>query len=449
MNRFTPCVQQCHLTVIVMSILANGWYWLVGGDHTGFLASTVCVVAASYLAVMTMKSLHGLYGEMLRERAAAEAADQTKLRFLAQMSHELRTPLNAILGMGNAELSGTRSEEQRERLSILVQSARSLSVMLDDIPDLSAVLAGKLPIRPQVLDLRVEIASTVAMFRPQIEDAGLILRFSVHGSVPQVARLDGQRLRQCLSNVLSNAVKHTQAGLISVYACEHLPGVLAIKVADSGPGVPEDLRDRIFDPFYPSELNVPGTGLGLSIGRTLARRIGGDLVLLPSVLGAQFLLTLKAGAASSEDLPQVEPPLDATLAGVRVLVVDDIATNRLVAATCLRSLGADPVEAAGGSAALQCLASADDPTGIVLLDMLMPKMDGAETLRRIRDLPGVGRTIAVVSLSADATARHVHGGSTLCFDGHIIKPLSKQRLREVLLPLVKRRAAGLPKPSPV
>lgn len=435
--------------VIAMSTLANGWYWLARGDTLGFLASNICLVAASCLAVMSMRSLHRLYDELLREREAAEAADQTKLRFLAQMSHELRTPLNAILGMGNAELSGARSAEQRERLSILVQSARSLSVILDDILDLSAVQAGKLPIRPQVLDLRVELASTVAMFRQQIEDAGLTLHFSVHDQVPHYARLDGQRLRQCLSNILSNAVKHTQAGLISVYAYEHQPGVLAIKVADSGPGVPEEMRDKIFEPFYRGELNVPGTGLGLSIGCTLARRMGGDLALLPSVSGAHFLLTLEAGAASVADMPQAERALCVTLAGMRVLVVDDIATNRLVAATYLRLMGAEPVEAASGAEAVAWLASAVDPAQIVLLDMLMPDMDGAETLRRIRALPGSGQTIAVVSMSADATDRHLQAYKALSFDGHITKPLSEQCLREVLLSLVKRRAAGLSNRLPV
>ncbi|MBI1171900.1 response regulator [bacterium] len=435
------------LVVIAVTILANVWYWLSLGHSVGLAISSLCVLASAHLTVRTMLSLHRLYDEMRRERAAAQAADQTKLRFLAQMSHELRTPLNAILGMGTAELAGARTDEQRDRLSILVQSARSLSVMLDDILDLSAMQAGQLPIRPQPLDLPAEVAAIVAMFRQQIADAGLMLRFSMHESVPHHARLDGQRLRQCLCNILSNAVKHTRQGLISVFVYESRPGMLAIKVTDSGPGVPEELHEKIFEPFYRGQLNIPGTGLGMSIARTLARRMGGDLVLLPSVSGAHFLLTLQIGPASQDEVPVAEPPTRSALAGVRVLVVDDIATNRLVASTYLRLLGASPVEAAGGAAALDELSGADPPQ-IVLLDLLMPDMDGAETLRRIRSLPGIGTRIAVVAMSADVQDRNTAQG-TAGFDGHVTKPLSEAGLLAVLVPLTLRRVAGLPNRLPV
>ncbi len=413
--------------------LGNSWYWLESGHTIGLLISTLCIVAAAYFALVTMVSVHRLHDETLRESIAARAADQAKSRFLAQMSHELRTPLNAILGMGNAELTQAGTVESRERMAILVQSARGLAVMLDDILDLSAVQAGQLPIRPKALDLRAEIAATVAMFRQQVEDAGLTLRITIHDSVPHHARLDGQRLRQCLSNILSNAVKHTQAGLISVYAYEHQPGVLAIKVADSGPGVPEDLREKIFEPFYRGQLNVPGTGLGMSIARTLARRMGGDLTLLPSVSGAQFLLTLGVETVTKEALPEPEPIAGTTLAGVRVLVVDDIATNRLVAGTYLRLLGAQPVEADSGAQALAQI-SGPRPPHIVLLDLLMPEMDGVETLRRIRALQGASAGLPVIAMSADSGAPILNDGSGPRFDGQVDKPLSVEGLARVLLP---------------
>lgn len=425
--------------IALAAMLADIWYWTSLGNLSGLVISAVCIVAAAYFALVTILSVHNMHDEMLRESRAAQAGDLAKSRFLAQMSHELRTPLNAILGMGNAELALAVSPERRERLSILVQAARGLSVMLDDILDLSAVQAGQLPIRPKALDLRDEITSTVAMFRQQAEDAGLILRFSLHDSVPPHVTADGQRLRQCLSNMLSNAVKYTRAGLISVYAYEHQPGVLAIKVADSGPGVPEELREKIFEPFYRGEVNVPGTGLGMSIARTLARRMGGDLVLLPSVSGAHFLLTLAFAPAERAAAP--DGPTGATLAGARVLVVDDIATNRLVAATYLRHLGATPLEAASGAAALEIL-SGPNPPDLVLLDLLMPEMDGQETLRRIRALPDPVRAVPVVALSADTSEARRSTPETARFDAQAQKPLSAEGLSAVLLPLLSQSAAS-------
>ncbi len=441
----TATVRTVHLPLAVVgggsltlcALVGNLWYWHQVGNMTGLVISTLSIVSAAYFASVTILSVHTLHNDMMRESQAAQAADLAKTRFLAQMSHELRTPLNAILGMGNAELALAEAPDRRERLSILVQSAHGLAVMLDDILDLSAVQAGHLPIRPKALDLRAEIASTVAMFRQQIEDAGLILRFSLHDNVPQFAVTDGQRLRQCLSNVLSNAIKYTKTGLISVYAYEHGPGVLAIKVADSGPGVPQDLREKIFEPFYRGEVNMPGTGLGMSIGRTLARRMGGDLALLPSVSGAHFLLTLTYEAATSAPA-LVQGTTLAALAGVRVLVVDDIATNRLVAATYLRLLGAIPVEAESGAAALAHLC-APNPAGLVLLDLLMPEMDGFETLRRIRTLPGPQARVFVVAVSADTTEANRTDASDIRFDAFAQKPLSAESLSAVLLPLLSPR----------
>jgi signal transduction histidine kinase/CheY-like chemotaxis protein len=430
------------VTITLAALAGNLWYWVAVGNPTGLVISTICIAAAAYFALITIQSVHTLHDDMLRESQAAQAADQAKSRFLAQMSHELRTPLNAILGMGNAELSQAETPDRRERLSILVQSARGLSVMLDDILDLSAVQAGQLPIRPSLLDLREEIASTVAMFRQQLSDAGLALQFSLHDSLPRHARLDGQRLRQCLTNILSNAIKFTHEGLISVHAYEQAPGLLAIKVADSGLGVPEEMREKIFEPFYRGRLNVPGTGLGMSIGRTLARRMGGDLILLPSVTGAHFLLILAFEPILTPDLapdlaPALRPAGDAVLAGVRVLVVDDIATNRLVAATYLRLLGAIPVEATGGVAALAIVAGTTPPD-IVLLDLEMPEMDGWETLRRIRALDASRARIPVVAMSADASTALRNATEVAVFDGYATKPLDAESLGAILRPLVAR-----------
>ena len=409
----------------VIAALGNGYFWIMADNWTGLAISSFCLVATIYFVHLTLITVHEMHQDMNRGRQAAEAANEAKSRFLAQMSHELRTPLNAILGMGYAEMTTATAPDSQERLTTLVQSARSLSVLLNDILDLSAVEAGHLPIRPTAINVRAETNATLALFRQQIADAGMTMTVTIADTVPGFARMDGQRFRQCLSNVISNAVKYSQQGVIAVSVTAPTPQGIAVVVADSGPGVPDHLRDRIFEPFHRGESMALGTGLGLSISRTLARRMGGDLVLLPGDDGARFMLSIALEATTAPDLVPSEQPL-ADLTGRRVLVVDDIATNRLVAMTYLRIMGAVPFEAESGQSALIRIAA--DPPDVVLLDMLMPEMDGVTTLQRIRALPGLAGKLPVIAMTADATEERRRHFMAAGLDGYVIKPLSPEVL---------------------
>ena len=415
----------------LICLMANTWYWANATSWTGLGISTLCIIAMAYFVQTTMTTVHQLHQEMFRDRQAAEGANEAKSRFLAQMSHELRTPLNAILGMGVAEMTLTTSAAARERLTTMVQSARSLSVLLNDILDLSAVQAGQLPIRLSNVDLRAEIGATLALFRQQVSDAGLTMTVAIDDQVPAVARIDGQRLRQCLSNVLSNAIKYTGQGAITVAVRLPDPGRIAIEVADTGPGVAAALRERIFEPFQRGETQVTGTGLGLSISRTLARRMGGDLVLLPGDQGARFLLTFALQPADPGQSVAPEPQALADLTGKRVLVVDDIATNRLVAITYLRILGATPLEVGSGEDALALLAR--EVPDVVLLDMLMPGLDGMTSFARIRALPGAAGQVPVIAMTADATEGHRRLYLDAGLNGYVSKPLSPEALSAALV----------------
>lgn len=230
------------------------------------------------------------------------------------------------------------------------------------------------------------------------------LRPDIDDRLPEYARIDGQRFRQCLSNLLSNAIKYAPQGSITLTVTAPSFGMIAVEMCDTGPGVPAALHERILEPFHRGESAERGTGLGLSISRTLARRMGGDLTLLPAASGARFYLTLATLPAAASEMPTAMPTELADLTGRLVLVVDVIPTNRLVAMTYLRIMGAEAVEAGTGEAALAFLTGRQPD--FVVLDMLMPGMNGLETLRR---LPGLAVAVPVILQAAVARTAECGG----------------------------------------
>jgi signal transduction histidine kinase/CheY-like chemotaxis protein len=421
--------------VAAVTLIGNAVYWADAGDVQGLVLSSFAALGAVGYTFTAMASNHELHTELMRRGKAAEAANDAKSRFLAQMSHELRTPLNAILGMGQAELALAQTPETAERLGILVASAQSLGVILDDILDMSAIREGLLPIRRGPTDLRAEIDSTVAMYRALFQQAGLTLDLHLGDDLPARALLDAQRLRQCLSNLLSNALKHTRKGGATVCVRQDPMGMLSLIVTDTGAGISPAVQDAIFEPFQRGPGPVPGTGLGLSISRALARRMGGDLDLLPNATGARFRLTValdrveEGVSIPAPALPPREAKLD--LGGRLILVVDDISTNRFVAATHLRLMGAAVAEAASGTEAVAEM-QARRPD-LVLLDMNMPDLNGIETLRLLRALPE-GAKLPVVAMTADATEAHRRHYLDQGLDGYVAKPLSTASLAAALAP---------------
>lgn len=406
-----------------------------GGVQNGvdqvMVLSLISVCTAAVFVMSAMLSNHALHVGLVKGRAAARAADQAKGRFLAQMSHELRTPLNAIVGMGEAELAGAASDEARNRLGVLVTSARGLATILDDILDMSAIGQNRLTIRPICADPAAEIRAITALFQQVYRSANLTLGVDIAPNIPATAMFDAQRLRQCLTNLLSNALKFTSQGGAFVQADLDMNQQLRVVVSDTGFGVPAAIHDLIFQPFERGLTAQSGSGLGLSISRALARNMGGDLVLVPSVVGAVFCLTIKMVPLCVADIPA---PATARpdLSRHRILVVDDIATNRLVATTYLRQWGGQVSDAIGGAAAVAQI-SAQTPD-LVLLDMNMPGLDGVQTLALIRALPGVAAAVPVVAMTADASDAHRAQYLAAGFDGYIAKPLTPESLMAGIIP---------------
>ena len=416
------------LAGVAMTVLAvNTIYWLGRGDMAGFgLSTAACFGVLSY-ALTTMLTNHRLHRSMAASEAAARAADQAKTRFLAQMSHELRTPLNAIIGMGQSELAQARDEGSAsggrvQRMHTMTEAARTLALILDDVTDMDAILRGRLGLYPRVLRLADELAAIGAVHRARAQRLGIPLTTAAEGDLPDFVRIDPVRLRQCLGNLLANALRHAPQGPVHAVCRCHLDtsgtgGTLVVDVQDNGPGVPEDQREAIFEAFHKGREAAPGSGLGLAIARALARSMGGDLFLLPRDRGAHFRLTLRFAMAEP---PQAtaDPP---DLTGRLILVVDDVATNRLVAASYLRPLGARVIEAASGNEALDILAS--ESLDLVLLDMNMPGLDGFDTLERAREMGGRAATVPVVAMTADVMPDQVATIRRAGLDGYLPKPL--------------------------
>lgn len=435
-----PYAQAGLVTTIIITLIAVVAEWQQGGVLASLLIQLCAVSGAAVFVQMTMQSNHRLHNQMAVDRSAAQAADRAKSRFLAQISHELRTPLNAILGLGSAELAAETRPDRRERLDLIVVSARNLSVLLDDILDLSAIEEGRTPLRPRLTNPAAEITSAVALYRPFFSGAGLELIVRIDPSLPRSAALDAQRLRQCLTNLLSNALKYTRQGGVTVTAGMAGPGMLAVEVADTGPGIAPDEAEHIFEPFRQGHSATSGSGLGLSISRALARAMGGDLQLVPRARGASFRLTLTISVVPDLPVPQLPKPLpSARFTGARVLIVDDIATNRLVARVQLSVFGLLCDEAADGETALAKIAA--DPPDIVLLDLAMPGMDGNETLRRLRAMPPPVSRLRVVAMTADASLADLPQRSPLGFDGYLVKPLTPETVGQLLTDQLGNRLA--------
>jgi len=410
-------------TLLIVCLGANVLHWLPKGDFVGFMISTAAIIGGLGYAYVAMLSNHELHRATAEGQAAARAADAAKSRFLAEMSHELRTPLNAVIGLGQIEAGVATDPASLDRLNTLVTSARSLAVVLDDVLDLSAITDGRVVLRPRPVDVRAELQSVFATFSHQTRALNLAFDVSIDPTLPDRLVLDAQRLRQCLINLVSNAIKHVNDGGIRLSARQ--VGIhLQIDVSDTGPGIPPALHDAVFEPFRKVSPAAPGTGLGLAISRSLARQMQGDLVLLPATEGATFRLTVLALPAPPEADGGAMPPPD--LRGRTILVVDDIATNRLVAAVALQRLSARVIEAGGGRQALEILAR--DRVDLVLLDMNMPDLDGFATFCAIRAMQGAAARVPVVAMTADAMLAQKamileHG-----LDGYLPKPLLPEDL---------------------
>ena len=396
---------------------------------------------AQYLAVAELaEDAETLAQDLKSALTEARSASAAKSAFLANMSHELRTPLNGVLGMAQALAGPHLGYSDQEKVGTIIESGQQLLGVLNDVLDLSKIEAGRVDITPEPTDPRALVSATCDLFRASAAAKGLRLDCDLE-TLPVSVRLDPVRVRQCLSNLIANAVKFTSTGSVNVAARAVPAGMegwrLEIAVTDTGPGISPEVQARLFQRFSQADGSSArrhgGAGLGLVIARELARRMGGDVIIdsTPGT-GSRFVFSFLAAAGSGALPAEGAPPDHAALHGASVLLVDDNAVNRLVARAFLETTGASVTEAECGEAALELFTA--DRFDLVLLDAHMPVLSGEETLRRLRRLPG--GDAPVIALTADAMQGDEARYRAMGMDGYVAKPVSKDGLLAVCARLV-------------
>jgi PAS domain S-box-containing protein len=377
--------------------------------------------------------------ELVAARDAALGAAEAKAQFLANMSHEIRTPMNGVLGVMHLLKRETLSDDGRQLLTEALGCGAMLSELLNDIIDFSKIEAGKLELNLEPIDPAALLRSVADLLRPQARQKGLTLTVAVDPGIGWVGA-DPLRLRQGLFNLLGNAVKFTlEGGVQARLTTAGPPGQrrLRFEIQDSGVGIDQAAAEGLFQRFSQADGSTTrrfgGAGLGLAITRRLAILMGGEVGFSsPPEGGSIFWLEIAAPPASEAAAP-VEAADTALLAGLRVLIVEDNATNRLIAGRLLQAMGAVVQTADDGVQGVEAVERGGQGFDLIFMDIQMPGMDGVEATRRIRDLGGDAASTPIIAMTANALAHQQASYIAAGMNGAVAKPLSPGALVQAIV----------------
>ena len=391
--------------------------------------------------------------ELRAAERAARMADQAKSKFLANMSHEIRTPMNGVIGMAHLLQRTRLTPEQEEYVSHITSSGEGLLNIINDILDFSKIEAGKIEFEQIGFDLRRELSASIKLMSDRAHAKGLLLELIIMPNVPERVIGDPGRLRQVLLNLVSNAIKFTERGSVTVNAVviSESPSLahLGFEVRDTGVGIPPSALSKLFQSFTQADASTTrrfgGTGLGLAISKRLVELMGGNI-------GADSQMGRGSIFRFSVQLPKQAPPTashsastsevvengatSSDLSSLKVLAADDNSVNRLLVAATLKHFGVKTDLVTDGEEAITATLKGD--YDMVLMDCQMPKLDGIEATRIIRER-AAGRQIFIVAVTADAMSGDREKCIAAGMDDYLAKPLKKNDLQRVLEEALRRR----------
>ena len=416
--------------------------------RAGFWAG---LVGVGVLALVLSLQIARQHREALRARAAAEAANRAKSEFLANMSHEIRTPMNAVVGMVELLLDSEHDETRRSYLRTIDTASDALLSLLNNILDLSKIEAGRMSLEEVPFRLWTVLDGVGQTMAHRAGQKGLELTCDIAPAVPELVVGDPTRLRQLLMNLVGNAIKFTEQGEVSVLLDLAQPateGVVLLlgKVRDTGIGIPADKQASIFDAFSQADSSTTrrygGTGLGLTICAQLAELMHGRIWVESSgPEGTTFCFTASLGTAAGATLATPPEGPETSLAGLRVLVVDDNETNRLILCEAARYWQATVAACGDGESALAMCAqaaAAGEAIDAVLLDLMMPRMDGIGLARALLGMTQMPRPVLLLLSSAD-DAELARQARQAGIDQVLRKPVTRPELGAALAAQMARR----------
>ena len=409
-----------------------------------FLTALVVAIAASIISKLRAAAV-----SLRKATEDAQVANRAKSQFLSNMSHELRTPLNIILGFAQLMMrNGSLNPYQKDHIDSINQSGEHLLSLINDVLEMSKIEAGKVSLNPNDFDLHRLLEGIHTMFQFKAHSKGLQLSLQVADNVPQYVFADESKLRQVLVNLVGNAVKFTHVGCVCLrvragewFVERENPAVVAerklvalhFEVEDTGPGIPTDEIELLFDPFVQAKAQAApseGTGLGLPISRKFVEMMAGEISLSSQVgVGSQFVFSVKAGVVEGRDsfleVRRTVVGIAANQPNYRILVAEDMPKSRQLLVELLSPLGFEVKEAANGLEALSICRSWQPD--LIWMDLRMPTMDGYEATRQIKSEMGDLKPI-VIALTGSAFASEQRRAIAAGCDDFVGKPFRTETI---------------------
>ena len=423
-------------------------------EYAGFVTGvSFAIIFVLLLLVYSLLASRKKQMEALKEAQNANAANIAKTTFLNHMSHDIRTPMNAIIGFTDIALKLKPDREVENYLKKIRQSSEYLMTLMNDVLDISRIESGKLEYKPVPVDLGDMVNTVLSIARGYAENRDLIFTVSTEKLKNPYVMADELRIREVLLNIIGNAVKFTKDGGTISFAAESRPGkdeqhiIVRFRISDTGIGMSEEFQTRIFDEFSQenngARTSYKGTGLGMAIAKRYVDIMGGKIEV-SSIQGVGSTFTVEIPLLIAEHVPAEKKEKlrdDIDVRGLHVLLAEDNDLNAEIAVTLLEEKGMIVTRAADGKSALtQFCNTAPGTFELILMDIMMPEMNGYETTKAIRNMPDRpdGKKIPIIAMTANAFAEDIRAALDAGMDGHVAKPVDMGVLLSVITKHVKR-----------